>query len=48
VLFGLVFIPIGIYMVTTLYTHCGELAAEGSSCWALARLSDFPAADFRP
>jgi succinate dehydrogenase / fumarate reductase cytochrome b subunit len=48
VLFALVFIPIGIYMVTTLYTHCGELAAEGSSCWALARLSDFPAADFRP
>jgi succinate dehydrogenase / fumarate reductase cytochrome b subunit len=48
VLFALVFIPIGLYMVTQIYTHCAGLIEEGSSCWVFARLSDFPASDFRP
>ena len=41
-LFLIVFIPIGIFMVSGIFSHCGELAAVGESCWAIPPLSDFP------
>jgi succinate dehydrogenase / fumarate reductase cytochrome b subunit len=41
VLFFVVFIPIGILMTSNIAGHCGELAAEGASCWAIPALSDF-------
>ncbi len=43
VLFFALFIPISILMFSGLVGHCGELAAEGLSCWTIPPLSDFPA-----
>jgi succinate dehydrogenase / fumarate reductase cytochrome b subunit len=34
-IFFIVFVPIAIYMLTRLVGHCGELSAEGASCWTL-------------
>lgn len=41
VLFALVFIPIALLMISSVFTHCSELAAAGSSCWRIPRYSDF-------
>ena len=40
-LFLVIFIPIGIYMFAGVIGHCGELAAEGASCWAIPPLADY-------
>jgi succinate dehydrogenase / fumarate reductase cytochrome b subunit len=40
-LFFVIFIPIGLLMASSIAGHCGELAAEGASCWAIPALSDF-------
>ena len=40
-LFTLVFVPIAIYMFIGLLGHCGELAAEGATCWRFPAISDF-------
>jgi succinate dehydrogenase / fumarate reductase cytochrome b subunit len=37
-LFLLVFVPIGIYMLVSFWSHCFEI---GSACWAFPRWSDF-------
>ena len=37
----IIFIPIGIYMFSSIISHCGDLAAKGSSCWAIPKLSSF-------
>lgn len=42
VLFALIFIPIGIYMFTEIVARCSDLAANGATCWAFPRLSDYP------
>ncbi len=41
VLFFVVFIPIGIFMLSGILNHCSELASGGASCWTLPVLSDF-------
>lgn len=41
-LFLVIFVPIGIYMLTGVLSHCGELTAAGDSCWTIPSLSDYP------
>ena len=40
-LFLVVFIPIGIFMFSSMLGHCSELASEGASCWTFPALSDY-------
>lgn len=40
-IFFVLFIPIGIYMFSGIVTHCGELAAEGSTCWRIPAYSEY-------
>lgn len=40
-LFLLLFIPLGSYLLISVFTHCGQLAAEGGSCWTLPLLDDY-------
>lgn len=47
VLFFAIFIPISILMFSGVMGHCGELAAEGLSCWTLPSLSDYPPGMFQ-
>ena len=42
IIFFVIFIPISLLMFTGTIGHCGELAAEGLSCWTIPSLSDFP------
>lgn len=42
IVFFVVFIPISLLMLFSLFGHCSELAGEGLSCWAIPPLSDFP------
>lgn len=37
-LFAVSFIPLAIYMVASIVTHCSELAAAGNSCWTIPPL----------
>ncbi len=40
-LFFLIFIPIGIYMLSSVIGHCSELSAAGASCWTIPSYADF-------
>jgi succinate dehydrogenase / fumarate reductase cytochrome b subunit len=40
-IFALVFIPIALYMFSELIGRCGELAAEGATCWRIPAFSEF-------
>lgn len=40
-IFLVLFIPIGIFMFSGVIGHCSELAAAGSSCWAIPSYADF-------
>ncbi|MCA9980139.1 MAG: succinate dehydrogenase, cytochrome b556 subunit [Anaerolineales bacterium] len=33
--FLIIFVPIALYLTYGIFEHCGVLAAEGQSCWAL-------------
>ena len=35
VLFALTFVPLAIYMVVGVISHCGEAPSWGTSCWSL-------------
>jgi len=39
--FFVVFIPIGIFMLSGILGHCSDLSEVGASCWAIPSLNDF-------
>ena len=41
VLFLIIFIPIGRYMLSGLFQYCGELRIQGSMCWTVPSLSSY-------
>ena len=41
IIFLVTFVPMGTYLLISIFTHCGELAAEGASCWVLPSLADY-------
>ncbi len=40
-LFLVLFVPLAIYLLAGIYTHCGEIAHMGNSCWTLPDINDY-------
>jgi succinate dehydrogenase / fumarate reductase cytochrome b subunit len=40
-IFFVIFIPIGIFMLSSILGHCSELAEAGASCWTIPSLDDY-------
>ena len=41
VIFFVIFVPIGIFMLSSIMGHCSELSEAGASCWTIPSLNDF-------
>ncbi len=39
--FILVFAPMGIYLLISIFTHCADIAEVGASCWELPKLANY-------
>ena len=45
--FIIIFAPLGIYLLISIFTHCVDIANAGGSCWVLPKLADYPLSDYR-